>query len=131
MQLKLKMEVVKDIKNDLLKRREVKVIIHNSGNPGFAGAEKVVDEKFKANPEVTIINNVKSKFGRDTFLIDAFIYDSVEDKNRLHVIEEKKEEESAQASTSPSAEITKEEKKEEKPVEEKVEEVKGEKQDGS
>ena len=122
MQLKFKMEVLKDFKNDLLKRREVKVIIHAKGNPGFEGATKTIDEQFKASPEVTIIKGVKSKFGRDSFLIDAFIYDSVKDKER---IEPKPKVEKEKAEPAPAAAPVAEEKKEEA-VKEEVKEEKPE-----
>lgn len=123
MQLKLKMDVILDKKNDLLKRREVKVIIHSSGNPGYEGARKAVDEQFKAKPEVTVINTLKSKFGRDTFLIDAFIYDSEEDRNKFHVPEEKPAEEAPAEGVQPKAEEKPAEapKEEAKPAEEKAE----------
>lgn len=77
------MKAINDLKNDLLKRREVKVIVESSGNPGFANAAKTIAEQFKAKEDVIVINNVKGKFGRDTFLIDAFIYNSKADKDRI------------------------------------------------
>jgi len=77
------MKAINDLKNDLLKRREVKVIVESSGNPGFANAAKTIGDHFKAKEDVVVINNVKGKFGRDTFLIDAFIYNSKADKDRI------------------------------------------------
>ena len=77
------MEVVKDLKNDLLKRREVKLVIESEKNPGFAEAIERIVSKFGANKDLIVINNVKSKFGRNTFLIDAFIYHSVEDRKKF------------------------------------------------
>ncbi len=77
------MNIIKDFKNDLLKRREVKVVITSKSNPGFTTASKLVSDEFKVKEDVLAVKNVKSKFGRDTFLIDAFIYHSANDKERI------------------------------------------------
>jgi small subunit ribosomal protein S24e len=77
------MEVVKDFKNDLLKRREVKFVIESEKNPGFNEAVEKVASKFGANKDLILVNNIKSKFGRRTFLIDAFIYHSAEDRKKF------------------------------------------------
>lgn len=69
-----------DIKNNLLKRREIKFLIESEANPGFANATKMVADKFKAEEDKIVVKAVKSKFGRKTFLIDAFVYDSIKDK---------------------------------------------------
>jgi len=74
--------IISDVKNDLFKRREIKIVVDSSGNPGFANALKIVSEQFKANEENIAVHNVKGKFGRDTFLIEAFIYGSKEDKEK-------------------------------------------------
>lgn len=77
------MNVIQDFRNELLKRREVKLIIEAGSNPGFDEAGKLVKEKFGASDEQVVVRNVKSKFGRKTFLLDAFIYDSAEDRERI------------------------------------------------
>ncbi len=77
------MNIIEDNKNSLLKRREIKVVVEHKGNPGFGNALKMVSEQFKAQEENIVVNNVKGKFGRDTFLIGAFIYDSKEDKDKI------------------------------------------------
>lgn len=77
------MKVIKDLKNDLLNRREVKLVMVSSSNPGNINAIKYVSEHFKAGEEVIAVKEVKSKFGRDSFLIDANIYDSEDDKKRI------------------------------------------------
>ena len=75
------MKIQKDIKNDLLGRRELSFVIEHSGNPGFAGASKLIADHFKASEENIMIENVKGKFGMKTFLIKASIYDSKELKD--------------------------------------------------
>ena len=83
------MKEIKNFNNSLLHRKEVKVIIQSSGNPGFQKSIKLLAEHFKSNEENVAVKEIKSKFGRDSFLIEAFIYDSVQEKN---LIEPKKKE---------------------------------------
>ena len=77
------MKVLTDFRNELLKRRELKVVVDADSNPGFSNSKKIISEKFKANEENMEVKAVKSKFGRKTFLIDAYIYDSTSDKDRI------------------------------------------------
>ncbi len=77
------MEIIQQSRNDLLKRNEIKGIIKSNGNLGYENAMKTVVEKLKAAEENIVLKNVKSKFGRDTFLVEALIYDSVEDKEKI------------------------------------------------
>jgi len=79
------MEILKDVKNELLKRREVKVIVNADSNPGIAEAAKIIANKFKSPEENVAVKTLKSKFGRDTFLIDAFVYDRLEDKGEMEI----------------------------------------------
>jgi len=74
------MSIIKDLKNDLLKRREVKLVVEAEANPGYGKALELVAEKFNANKDNIVVKELKSKFGRHTFLIDAFIYNSITDK---------------------------------------------------
>lgn len=81
------MNILKDFRNDLLKRREIKLVVTESKNPGIDYSKKLIAEKFKASEENVVVKGLKSKFGIDTFLIDAFIYDS---KDIMDKIEPKK-----------------------------------------
>ncbi len=77
------MKALIDFKNSLLKRREVKLVIESEKNPGMQEAAKAIAENFKVSEDVVAVKALKSKFGRKTFLVDAFIYDSVNDKNNI------------------------------------------------
>ena len=92
------MKIMKDLQNKLLNRREVQVVMESSSNPGFEGAKKIIGDNFKAKEEMIAVKKVKGKFGRDTFLVDAFIYDSVRDKERIEPkVKVKKSAEGAEA----------------------------------
>ena len=73
------MNIIKDFRNDLLKRREVEVIMESNSNPGFKGAKKFVLDSFEAGEERIVVRAVRSEFGNKEFLVDVFIYDSKKD----------------------------------------------------
>ena len=74
---------VEEFRNDLLKRREVKMAVNAESNPGFDEVRKIIAEKFKVETENIVVNNVESKFGSDNFLVKAFIYDSLEQRKEI------------------------------------------------
>ena len=74
------MKIIKDFNNELLGRREVKAVLQNSGNPGFEHCSKLIENHFKVPAELIVMNNVKGKFGRGTFLVDCFLYSSLDKK---------------------------------------------------
>jgi ribosomal protein S24E len=76
------MEVKKDIKNELMQRREVSILEEFEKIPSFEEAKKIIVEKFKANEENVLVENVLGKFGRKLFLIKASIYDNKELKEK-------------------------------------------------
>lgn len=73
-------KILSDEKNILFGRREIKAIVNAEKNPGFENALKLVSEQFKSPVENIALKTLKSKFGRDTFLINAMIYDSLKAK---------------------------------------------------
>jgi len=70
------MEIKKNIKNDLFGRKEIEIILTAEKTPSFAEISKMLGEHFKAAEDEIMVENVKGKFGRNTFLIKACIYDS-------------------------------------------------------
>ena len=109
-----KMKIIEEKQNPLLKRKEVKVIIKAEKNPSMQEAGKTVSEKFKVEEEKIVIKQIKSKFGRDTFLITANIYVNKEDKEEIESTGKKKK-----SAEKPAEQLT-----EEKPVaEEEVKEA--------
>lgn len=75
------MKIIRNFRNDLLRRNEIQVVIEAISNPGFEKVQNLVVEKFKAADEVLVVNSIKNRFGSHFFLIDASIYDSVKDKD--------------------------------------------------
>ncbi len=77
------MNLVKEFNNKLLKRKEVEVSQKYGGNPGLALVLKDVAVHFKVQEDLVVIKRINSQFGSDSFLIQAFVYDSVKDKERI------------------------------------------------
>lgn len=86
------MKILEDKNNELLNRREIKVILTSEKNPNFADSIKMITEHFKAQEDLVVVKEIKGKFGRDTFLISALIYKTKEDKEK---VEQKKKEKKA------------------------------------
>lgn len=86
--------IKKDFKNGLLKRREIVIEIKHGENPGNEGSRKMIAEQLKADESLIAIKKVEGNFGSDNFVIEAFIYDSAEARDK---IEPKKKEKKANA----------------------------------
>ncbi|MFH1500627.1 MAG: hypothetical protein ABIE22_01645 [archaeon] len=119
------MEIKDQKDNSLLNRKEVKFLVESVKNPSMEEARDFVCKEFKSDKGLTVIKGIKGKFGRNTFLVSAFIYNSKEDRDKTEpqvkgeggVKEGEKLEEEKEEPT---------EEKKEAPVEEKKEEPKGE-----
>jgi ribosomal protein S24E len=101
------MEIIEDKQNDLLRRRELKIITDAGKNPSREDAVKMIAEHFKADEENIVVNSIRGKFGRKTFLIVASIYANKEDKEKTEITSKKKrdaDKKAAEAAAAPKAE---------------------------
>ena len=101
------MEVKKDIKNELFKRRELEIVLEEKSNPSFVDIQKKVSEKFKIPEENIQVLNIGNSFGRQIFDISVHIYDSKqkldEIKNLSKTKKARKEEKTAREEESKKA----------------------------
>ena len=74
------MKILEEKHNPLLKRKEVKIIIEHEKNPSMEEASKLIAEKTNSSEECIAIKSIKGKFGRETFLISAMVYENKKDK---------------------------------------------------
>lgn len=84
------MNIKNDFSNELLKRREISAVVEAEANPGFEKAKKDIAEHFKIDENLIAIKSLKGNFGAYSFLIDAFIYKTEEDKNKIELKEKVK-----------------------------------------
>lgn len=77
------MKIIEDKNNELLNRKEIKIIVEAGKNPSMQEAVKIIADHFKTKDENIVVKGIKGKFGRNTFLISSFIYDTKEAKEKI------------------------------------------------
>jgi len=88
------MQIIEQKDNPLFNRKEIKVLVEAPITPSINEAEKIISDKFPSAIENVKINKVKGRFGCKTFLINANIYNTFEDKENFEP--KKKEKKKAQ-----------------------------------
>ena len=74
---------MKEFRNDLLKRKEVLVSFEADKNPGFEASEKMVVDQMKFDADKVAVRSVKSHFGSNEFVVEAFVYDTAKDREMI------------------------------------------------
>ncbi len=77
------MNILKQTNNPILKRKEIEATMESSSNPGFQKVTQLLAEELKAPAETIVLRAVRGNFGTNQFLIEAFIYENVQDKERI------------------------------------------------
>lgn len=93
----MQIDILKTENNILLGREELKFIIKTGKTPSFADVLKLIAEQAKKPEENIFVEGIKGKFGRESFLVKAFVYKSKEDKEKHHPSKVKKEEQAPKA----------------------------------
>ena len=84
------MKILQENKNDLLRRKEIIFSVEAGTNPGLEGVKKMLMENTKSAEENIAIKFVKNNFGAHSFIAEAFIYDSKDDKDKIEPKPKKK-----------------------------------------
>jgi len=77
------MNIITDIKNDLLKRREIVVELTLAKTPSFVEMQQQLSEKLKAASEVIAVKSITGGFGNSSFDVEAYVYSSEADKKKF------------------------------------------------
>ncbi len=77
------MKTVKEVKNELLKRKELLFSFEAERNPGFEASKKIIVEKLKVAPENVAVRSVRGNFGSKEFVVEAFVYENAKDKELI------------------------------------------------
>ena len=64
-------------------RREITLELEADITPSKVDALKMVVEQTKSSEDLIVVKNVLGQFGSQVFKIVAFVYDSVEVKNKI------------------------------------------------
>jgi len=81
----------KNLRNELLNRQEIEIIVESDQTPSISEAKKLISERYNKEEDCINVCCIKGKFGRRNFLIKAEIYDSKEILEKLRKKKEKKE----------------------------------------
>lgn len=76
----MEIKIISEKKNPLFNRKEIVLEIGSEKVPSNVESEKIVSEKFKAEPEAVKIKKIFGKFGSKNFKIQANVYSSKEEK---------------------------------------------------
>lgn len=90
------MEIIKQTKNPFLNREEILIKINSNSNPTIEEIKKEI----KKDGELTVVKKIGGGFGRKTFDVEVFVYDSKKAKDEVEKIPrriKKKLEEEAKA----------------------------------
>ncbi len=79
----------KERNNVLMNRKEFKLLVEAEVTPSKQEVTRLIASETKKSEDLVVVKKIKSKFGRKTFLIIAFVYDSKEEMDK---IEKKKKE---------------------------------------
>ena len=118
----MELQIIKDKKNPLLKRREVSLRIVNKGTPSRIEVKNKLAAIANSKPELIVIGQLNTAFGKQEIMGTASIYESEERLKQLahqHLIArdapKPAEEKAAEASAAPAGEAKPEAKAEAKP----------------
>ncbi len=77
------MNLIREFRNELLGRNEIEFSFSSQANPGFEVVSQMIADEKKAEKDLICIKSLKGNYGLHNFFAEAFIYDSVEQKNRI------------------------------------------------
>ena len=77
------MKIISETKNSLLKRREIKASLESQTNPGFKGVSDATVQHFKVSAEQVVVREVNNGFGKHSYVVSCFVYDSPEFKESI------------------------------------------------
>ena len=136
----MEVKIIEETRNELFKRREIKLDIKSDSSPSNKEVEKWVSENFETDVDTIKLKGIYGNFGSQNFSVSVNIYDSFEEKDRTEIKTKKqrdtekkvlaerlKAEFEARKIEKESAEKQRQEK--EKPQEETIEEIKEEVQE--
>ena len=106
----MKLKIINEIKNPLFPRTEVKAEVENEVVPTKDEVADLLVAKYKADKEAIKVMTVEGKFGMRIFEVDAHIYSSIDDKNRIET-KTKQEKESEKKIKEDAEKVAAEERK--------------------
>ncbi|MGZ4932240.1 MAG: 30S ribosomal protein S24e [Halobacteriota archaeon] len=86
----MQIEVTEEVNNTVLNRKELKVkVLHPAGTPSRVEVKNAVAAQFNVSPELVIVDNMKTAFGKKETAAYVKIYESTElaqELEREHIL---------------------------------------------
>lgn len=105
------MKILEEKQNPLFPRKEILAELESETSPQESEVIEALATLTKSVPESIKIRNILGKFGTNLFKVNAFIYSSPEDKNKIEM-KTKKEKEAEAKAAAEAAEAAKKAKEE-------------------
>ncbi len=103
MQLKqgnsMEFEIIKEKENPLFGRKEIQISVETQVTPSRNEIKDLIAKEFSTQSENISLKGIHGKFGSKIFMINANIYSSKQDRDKIEP-KNKKEEKNAEANTS-------------------------------
>ena len=96
----MELEIIKEKENPLFGRKEVQIGVDNQVTPTKDEIKILVAQKFSTQPENISIKGIHGKFGSQSFIINANIYSSSEEREKA----EPKKKKGAESQEAPKEE---------------------------
>lgn len=84
------MEIIKETRNEFLKRKEFEAVKGSDASPSHEDIKGLIAQKFNVEAERIAVKAIKNNFGSRDFLVNFYIYDSNNDFKKLEVRNRKK-----------------------------------------
>jgi ribosomal protein S24E len=81
----MEMKIIKHEKNLLLKREEYMIKIDSKLNPTFDDVKKFLGK----SEELIVVKKIEGNFGKQSFIADAVVYTTKEDKKNIEMVPQK------------------------------------------
>ncbi|MCH7850808.1 MAG: hypothetical protein IH845_04160 [Nanoarchaeota archaeon] len=81
----MEIKIITDKKNPFLERQEIVAEINSDVTP----SNIEVVEALGKNGDLTVIKKIGSNFGKHIFKVDAYVYDSIDSKDKIETVPQK------------------------------------------
>ncbi|MCK4647583.1 hypothetical protein KAT24_01485 [Candidatus Pacearchaeota archaeon] len=93
----MEFEIIKEKENQLFGRKEIQISVEAQVTPSRNEIKNLIVQKFSTQAENISIKGIHGKFGSKTFMINANIYSSKEEKENMEPKNKKSEEKNAES----------------------------------
>jgi len=75
----MSLKIIESKENPFLRRKEILAEIEAAKSPSRQEVRELLSQQLKSDKELTVIKDIRGKFGSDKFSVKAFIYQNKKD----------------------------------------------------